>query len=195
MAVIDRYEQEADAFITLYESLSFEFVHASLVDLLPASGATVLDVGAGSGRDAAWLAARGYSVVAVEPSEAMRSRAIKLHGSHKIRWIPDSLPELTQVRRLGLSYDLILLSAVWMHVPAHLRERCLRNLATVMAPTGKMAISLRIGAPDPARNMHAVSMTELSKLTRQLGLRIIATDNSGDQLGRVGITWITVVIG
>jgi SAM-dependent methyltransferase len=77
----------------------------------------VLDVGAGSGRDAAWFAANGYDVVAVEPSDAMLAHARKLHPSSRIHWVSDSLPDLANVRRLGLSFNLILLSAVWMHIP------------------------------------------------------------------------------
>ncbi|RUT67608.1 SAM-dependent methyltransferase, partial [Flavobacterium cupreum] len=67
MTHIPHYEQNAQELVDRYESLSFEHVHADLLDLLPAPGATILDVGAGSGRDAAWFAARGYDVVAVEP--------------------------------------------------------------------------------------------------------------------------------
>lgn len=70
--------------VTQYESLTFEDVHASLLDLLPAPGATILDIGAGSGRDAAWFAARGDDVFAVEPSEAMRAHARALHPSLRI---------------------------------------------------------------------------------------------------------------
>jgi protein-L-isoaspartate O-methyltransferase len=47
------YEQNALQLVTQYESLAFEDAHAALLDLLPEQSATVLDVGAGSGRDAA----------------------------------------------------------------------------------------------------------------------------------------------
>jgi protein-L-isoaspartate O-methyltransferase len=43
---------------------------------LPAPPARVLDVGAGSGRDAAWLTSLGLEVVAVEPSVALRVRKV-----------------------------------------------------------------------------------------------------------------------
>ena len=42
-----------------YESAVAQTVHGWLVDLLPPAPALVLDVGAGTGRDAAWLASRG----------------------------------------------------------------------------------------------------------------------------------------
>jgi len=77
-----------------YESVAAETVHGWLVDLLPNARALVLDVGAGTGRDAAWLASRGLEVVAVEPSDAMRAEAQRLHPSPSIRWISDPLPGL-----------------------------------------------------------------------------------------------------
>lgn len=195
MAHIPHYEQHADRLVGQYESLAFEDVHASLLDLLPAPGATVLDVGAGSGRDAAWFAAHGHDVVAVEPSDAMLARAQKLHPSDRIHWLSDTLPDLARVRRLGLSFDLIVLSAVWMHVPPAARERALRKLATLLAPKGRIAISLRLGAPDAERGMHAVSLQELSGLAQQFGLRIIRTSDSQDRLGRAEVTWSNVVLG
>ena len=192
---IPHYDQNAEQLVSQYESLTFEHVHPALLDLLPAPGATILDVGAGSGRDAAWFAAKGYDVVAIEPSEAMRSLARQRHPSPRIHWIADSLPDLAQVRRLGLTFDLILLSAVWMHVPPTSRQRALRKLATLLSPNGRIAISLRIGPPDTNRAMYAVTLPELTAMAQQFGLRLVRTDDSPDKLGRPGIAWTTAVLG
>lgn len=194
MTPIPHYEQNASQLVTQYESLAFEDVHAALFDLLPEPGATILDVGAGSGHDAAWFASHGYDVVAVEPSEAMRALGRALHQSARIHWLSDSLPELAQVRRLGLTFDLILLSAVGIHIPPALRARALRKLATMLSPSGRIAISLRLGEPDPARAMHEVSLHELSSLSQQFGLRLIRATESADRLGRAGISWSTAVL-
>jgi SAM-dependent methyltransferase len=195
MTPIPHYEQNAAQLVTQYESLAFEDVHAALLDLLPESGSTILDVGAGSGRDAAWFVAHGYDVVAVEPSDAMRAHGRALHPSPRIHWLSDSLPELAQVRRLGLTFDLILLSAVWMHVPPASRAHALRKLATMLSPSGRIAISLRLGEPDTARAMHEVSLHELASLSQQFGLRLIRATESADQLGRAGVSWLTAVLG
>jgi SAM-dependent methyltransferase len=192
---IPHYEQHAKRLVTQYESLSFQDVHAGLLDMLPAPGGTVLDVGAGSGRDAAWFAANGYDVVAVEPSDAMLAHARELHPSSRIHWLSDSLPDLANVRRLGLSFDLIHLSAVWMHVPPAARQRSLRQLVTLLAPKGRIAISLRLGPPDTERAMYEVSLPELSSLAKQFGLRVVHTTDSDDKLGRSEVSWTNVVLG
>ena len=57
----------ASRFCELSESIDFREIHECIIHLLPTPGVMVLDVGAGSGRDAAALAAMGHNVVAVEP--------------------------------------------------------------------------------------------------------------------------------
>jgi SAM-dependent methyltransferase len=195
MASIPYYDQHADRLVQQYELLTCQEVHASLLPMLPPAGATVLDIGAGSGRDAAWFAANGYDVVAVEPSEAMLAHAKKRHPSSRIHWLSDSLPDLPNVRRLGLSFDLILLSAVWMHIPPASRQRALRKLATLLAPKGRIAISLRLGPPDTERAIYEVSLQELANLAQQFGLRIVDSTDSADKLGRSDVSWTNVVLG
>lgn len=69
------YDQNVSDVSRRYESLSVESVHGWLHDLLPSATALLLDVGAGTGRDAAWLASRGLETIAVESSGAMRARS------------------------------------------------------------------------------------------------------------------------
>ena len=76
---IDWYDANAEIVLGRYEAIPADKVHGWLADLLPAAPATILDVGAGSGRDAAWLAAKGHDVIAVEPSANMRAAAARLH--------------------------------------------------------------------------------------------------------------------
>ena len=88
------YDANADAAAARYEGVPPERLHGWLADLLPEAPAAALDVGAGSGRDAAWLSSRGYDVVAVEPSPRMRTIARERHTEPAIRWLADSLPAL-----------------------------------------------------------------------------------------------------
>ena len=86
-----------------YEALPPERLHRWLDGLLPAVPALVLDVGAGTGRDAAWFAGLGHDVVAVDPAAAMRAEATRLHPGPRIRWLNDRLPDLAATLRLGCS--------------------------------------------------------------------------------------------
>jgi SAM-dependent methyltransferase len=97
---IDWYERHATQVVGSYEAQPPERLHG----LLPAVPALVLDIGAGTGRDAAWFAGLGHDVVAVEPASAMRAEAARLHPGPRIRWLNDRLPDLAATLRLGLAF-------------------------------------------------------------------------------------------
>ncbi|MFH8882192.1 hypothetical protein [Streptomyces californicus] len=62
------YAEAADALAVQYEQVTFDEVHRDVLHLLPAASARVLDVGAGTGRDATAPAARGYRCVFAQRS-------------------------------------------------------------------------------------------------------------------------------
>ena len=188
------YDANADVAAARYERIAPERLHAWLTDLLPAAPAAALDVGAGSGRDAAWLVSRGYDVVAVEPSQRMRVLARERHAAPPIRWLADALPALPHTFKTGLSFDLILLSAVWMHVPPSDRPRAFRKLINLLKPGGLLAITLRHGPSEPGRAMHPVSEDEIRTLARNHGALVERCVTAGDQQGREDVRWTQMAI-
>src|SRR5262245_52668633 len=89
------YAEEAPRLVEPYERLAFADVHGPVLHLLPQRPSRVLDIGAGTGRDAAAFAAMGHRVVAVEPTDELRTRGMALHPSSSIEWLDDALPELS----------------------------------------------------------------------------------------------------
>jgi SAM-dependent methyltransferase len=61
----------------------------ALLDLPP--NATVLDVGAGTGKYARALADHGFKVIALEPSEVMQSQAVPHEGVHFVQACAESM--------------------------------------------------------------------------------------------------------
>src|SRR5262245_29697854 len=101
------YGETAAERVTQYESLAFEDVHRSILHLFPTTPSRVLDIGAGTGRDAAAFAERGHSVTAVEPTRELLAEARRLHGHPAIIWLDDSLPELERVHGLRRRYHVV----------------------------------------------------------------------------------------
>ncbi len=190
----DGYEALATELARGYESLRTEDLHGGWSDLLPDPPAAVLDVGAGSGRDAAWFSARGYEVIAVEPSDAMRAEAQKRHPGTRVRWLADSLPALAEVYRLGLTFDVILLSAVWMHVPPTERQRAFRKLMMLLRPSGLLVVTLRLGPSDPQRRMYPVSAEELVTFAASHAAALSRHTHEPDRSGRTDVRWESVVL-
>jgi SAM-dependent methyltransferase len=158
----DWYDAHAADLVHRCEFVDPAKLYGWLSDLLSEAPGTVLDVGAGSGRDTAWFAAHGHDVVAVEPAAGMRSEAQHRHPDPRIRWLDDQLPELGQTGQLGISFDIVLLSAVWQHVPLT-RERAFRKLARLVKSGGLLVISLRAGPWPPESRMYPVSLANQSR--------------------------------
>lgn len=113
----------------------------------------------------------------------------------KITWLDDKLPELNSITELGIRFDCILLSAIWMHIAPKLRERCFRKLANLLAPSGQLVISLRHGDFNDARVAYAVSVEELEQLAKKHALQVNAISSlDTDELGRSSVQWQTVVM-
>ncbi len=190
---LDIYSQNADQFATQYDSVMFESVHQSWLQYWPVSGAQVLDIGAGSGRDSRWFVEQGCSVVAVEPCDNLRELG-KQNSADSIQWFGDYLPNLTGVEALSRQFDLILLSAVWMHIPEQLRLDSLQALSNLLADDGKLVITLRHGEFSDGREGYDVSVQELTQLGREAGLVVCLESGAADVLQRNCIIWQTVVL-
>ncbi len=189
----DHYSMSAKKCAAMYEEVRPETTYASWLHLIPPSGSYVLDVGAGSGRDAAWLATMGHDVTAVEPSDTMREKAQSLHSRYEIHWIKDSLPKLDKVFQLGHQFSMILLNAVWIHVPPQERVLALENLKALLGPRGILVITLRHGPSPDDRIMYDCSEGELSSLAARVGLHRILSASLPDALGRDEVTWTHLV--
>jgi SAM-dependent methyltransferase len=186
------YAEEAEDLFKRYESISGAETHKAILHLIPAAESHVLDVGAGTGRDAAWFASMGHRVTAVEPTEAMRLPAMKLHPSPAIEWLDDSLPELALVRRRGEPFDLILLSAVWMHFDSAQRREAMASLAALLRRGGTLIMRVRHGPVPQGRRMFEIPDEETIELAGAHDLHMILNQRveSALQANRdAGVSW------
>ncbi len=124
----------------------------------------------------------------------MRDIAKKIHPHSSVTWLSDSLPDLKQIFSSGLSFDLIVLSAVWMHILPSQRMRAFRKLITLLRPSGVLVITLRNGPVDEERGIHPVSVDELERLARNHGAYIERKTEDRDKLGRGDISWTQIAI-
>ena len=186
------YDGNAAAVADEYEVLDPVVLHGWLDGLLPTAPALVLDVGAGTGRDAAWLERLGHDVVAVEPSAAMRAEAARRRPGSGVRWVADRLPGLPAAHRLGLAFDFVLLGGVWQHVAPGSRERALRKLLGLLRPGGVLALTLRHGPAAEGRAMYPVSVDDVEGLARGHGAAVERVVRMPDRMGRPGVSWTGV---
>jgi len=185
------YDAQAETLAQRFESVSFEAVHREVLHLFPSRPCRVLDIGAGSGRDAAALAQRGHQVLAVEPTAGLREQGMRLHGGLPIEWLDDHLPALARVHAAGpeaRQFDLILCIAVWMHLDEAERAPAMRAVAELLAPGGLLVLTLRHGPVPPERRMFEVGAEETIALAQHCGL-LLRHRGARASLFQDGVNW------
>jgi SAM-dependent methyltransferase len=183
------YRSHAASLLRQYETVDFPTVHGDLLPLISDRRGTALDVGCGSGRDAAWLAANGWRVVAVDPSREMLEGATRLHEGLRITWIEDGLPGLKNTHALGCLFDLILVSAVWMHVPGEYRNEAVDSIASLATDHALVNLTIRSGPADPDRGFFETDLSTVVSEFKMHGFRLVAQSRDSDAFDRPGTYW------
>ena len=196
--VLAGYEDEAAELIARYAAVDTAQKLAPVLDLLPTVPSRVADIGAGVGGDAAWFAQQGHEVVAVEPTAAFREAGQLRHPTDRIEWLGDTLPALAAVRPgREASFDLVLSSAVWAHVPPQHRAQAMASLASLLRPRGRLVLSLRHGPAPATRPTYEARAEEAIALAQREGLELLLR-READSVQAVnraaGVSWTWLVL-
>lgn len=191
---LNYYNKNAKHLFGKYQSLNPDILHANWLKHLPLKSGLALDVGGGSGRDSNWLAKKGWEVIAVEPSKALMELGKKATKGYKVKWVDDSLPELSKLKMHRQSFSLILVNAVLMHLPQQLRDASIEKLSSLMTEGSVLIITLRQGPNPETRKFYEVSPDEIVRFAQKKGLQVEVNDTVPDRLGRDGVVWQTIII-
>ncbi len=96
-----------------------------------------IDLAAGEGRNAVWLAERGWRVTAVDFSAVGLAKAEKLAASRDVS-IDCVTADLCDFRPAEAAYDLVLIA--YLHLPAEELAEVLARAAAAVAPSGSLVI-------------------------------------------------------
>lgn len=163
------------------------------------SGARILDVGAGSGRDMHYLLKAGYEVYGVEPCNELRALALATYPELKGRLEIGALPDIGQP--YGGKYDAIVCSAVLMHVKKQEVFSSAYAIRENLKDNGRLLISIprrRAGIDDNNRDQNgrlfnSIRPEYLELLFERLGFVVIDKWDSADALQRMGYSWCTIL--
>ncbi|SCF04467.1 Methyltransferase domain-containing protein [Micromonospora viridifaciens] len=110
------------------------FVVESVEGLTPGSA---LDLAAGEGRNAVWLAERGWRVTAVDfsPVAVERGRELAARRGVPVEW---RVADVTAYRSVPGSYDLVLIS--YLHLPAADLAGVLASARRALRPGGALVV-------------------------------------------------------
>ncbi|KRE93454.1 methyltransferase [Nocardioides sp. Soil774] len=129
----DAWDQRYSASELVWSREPNQFVASELADLPPG---TAVDLAAGEGRNAIWLASRGWSATAVDFSQVALDKGARLAA--------DSGTDVTWVCADATTWhaaapvDLVVMA--YFQVPADDRRRAVRNAAGMLRPGGTLLL-------------------------------------------------------
>ncbi|GAA1449074.1 hypothetical protein GCM10009641_78470 [Mycobacterium cookii] len=127
----DAWDQRYSASELVWSREPNQFVATELADLPPG---TAVDLAAGEGRNALWLASRGWSATAVDFSQVALDKGARLAGDLDVTWVR---ADATTWQPPAL-VDLVVMA--YFQVPAADRRRAVRGAATMLAPGGTLLL-------------------------------------------------------
>jgi len=123
----------------------------------------------------------------------LRQGAMKLHPSKSIEWAADGLPDLPVMLARGETFDVVLLTAVWMHLDERQRARAMPVVGALVQWGGVLIMSLRHGPIPKGRRMFDVSAEETIALAKAERLSCVVNTLTGSvQAGKDDVTWTRV---
>ena len=108
-----------------------QFVDAELADLPPGRA---VDLAAGEGRNAIWLASRGWSATAVDFSQVALDKGARVAGDLDVTWVRAD----ATTWQPPAPVDLVVVA--YLQVPAADRRRAVRGAVEMLRPGGTMLL-------------------------------------------------------
>jgi SAM-dependent methyltransferase len=193
--LLSYYNQEAKRLCTKYESADMSQIHAWLLEIIP-SDSSILELGCGSGREAAFLHSKGYRVLATDGSEGILREAISFHPELKGVISRLTIPAAFPFR--DASFESVLAIGVLMHLQEKDIQLTVDEVSRVLTASGRFVFSVpgsrddldANGRDEGGRQYTFLDESHWTELLGAAGLEIIKRRESQDSLGRAGITWI-----
>ena len=194
-STLNYYGQNSLEVARRYESADVTQLHEFLSSSLKPGG-RLLELGCGSGRDAAFMVSRGFRVLATDGSASMVEQTKSHHPELAEHVVHLELPA-------GLSNDLgvfdgIYAVAVLMHLSVQDIESTISAVYSLLPEKGRFAFSVPTRRDDvmtnefdsKGRRFTALSPDGWKELCRKHNLQVVRTMTSEDGLGRGGVVWM-----
>lgn len=143
-------------------------------------GATVLDVGCGSGRDLIWMKGRGFRPTGFERSRGLVAMAQEASGCEVIEGDFETYDFSRH------SVDAVLLITSLVHLPHDRLVGVLHNIARALTPGGWMLISLKEGSgistDSRGRTFYLWQAPDLERQVRHLGFKVVESSSKRSAL-------------
>lgn len=192
------YQNVVEAYVKVTNVIPFVTLHKDFLKFLPTSKSLVLDIGAGTGRDAYELSLLGHTVFAIEPLKEFiqAGKANYNSNSNNLYWIDDSLPNLINLAEYDNKVDFILSSSVWHHLNESEQKAAMIRVSNLLKSGGIFALSLRNGPAGAGTHIFPVSVDRTISIAKECYLTpVLELRNQPSLLkNKENVTWARLML-
>jgi len=193
------YDENARELSIHYESADIENIHGLLLDTFPEKS-FLLELGCGSGRDAAFMYHNKYDLLAVDGSAKMISEAKRIHPELNNILGMVVIPEELEFK--NSCFDGVYAIATLMHLSSEKIDQTIEKISNMLKPNAKFLFSVPTSRDDldmEGKDVNGRQFTTLSKqewinYCEKHSMKLVYSASNDDGLGRIGITWITCIV-
>lgn len=183
------YKDHAKEFIETTKDIDMSEQY-SFFEVYLKGGATILDVGFGSGRDSLYFISKGYTVYSIDPEEEFvkYSKKIGLNNVYQL-----SAEDIDYEKK----FDGIWACASLLHIPSVKINTVFKNCSRALKDKGVMYVSFKLGNFEGMRGgRYYLDLTEdsLRKRLVNSGLRIIETKITKDSRPGHDEQWLNAIL-
>ncbi len=188
---ISYYNEHSEEFIAATSRLNMSYCYAMFEHYLK-QGASILDLGCGSGRDCLYFRTRGYAVTGLDASVRMCEAAAALSN------VPIFCMRFDEMKYEG-EFDGIWACASLLHVSKEELPDLLRKISKALRPGGVLYVSFKSGRGECESNGRYFNyyLNELDLRTvfcMENGLRPLEYFKTRDVRNqRFGETWVNLI--
>ena len=193
------YEENATELSSRYETAQLDHLYMDCSNHF-ASGTKLLELGCGSGRDAAHLSLLGYEIQGIDGSEELIKKALENHPELEGKLYHLVLP--AELPFSDKAFDGFYSIACFMHFSQNDLNKILSEIVRVLKPDGRGLVSVPARRPDVnidgidqhGRIFNVMPSSQWLKLFNKAGFKAQAGPEQPDGAGREGITWINFLL-
>lgn len=192
-ATIRYYEENAAALASKYAYADVSTLHVLLKKWIR-PGSRVLEIGCGCGRDAAFVASLGCSVLATDASARMLSM-VPQGWKTTVEYRHAAFPLASDDPLLRERFDVVAAIGVLMHIPDGELPELLCQLSNMLHKSGLFICSTAledVRTDDDERLFVDRDPLQLQLLLQRFNLSMVSMDSTPDSIGRP-FAWITQV--
>jgi ubiquinone/menaquinone biosynthesis C-methylase UbiE len=192
-STLNYYEKNSREITEKYENLDMKNLQQKLIEVFSKED-KLLELGCGSGRDAAFLTSNGYDVLVSDGSQSMLSEAIKLHPELNKKQCNIKLPGKIPFPKE--TFSGVYAIAVLMHFEIKDIELVLKEISRILMKNGKFFFSVYIKENNKVESMITPEgrfLTHMSKdhwitMCESSGFSLVTLLENCDAMGR-DINW------